>query len=89
MWQRIIPHQTRIMTNLPNPSLVKFGKHLKGLRTAKKISRKKMALLCDLTNEEIKNYEAGTVDVDLLSMVRLAAALKVALPVLMDYKDME
>jgi len=41
--------------------LIKFGKHLKTLRLSKKLSFRKMALLCNLDYADIKRFESGKV----------------------------
>jgi DNA-binding XRE family transcriptional regulator len=70
-----------------NPDLIRFGKHLKALRNDQKLSRKQVASLCNITEQKVKEYEVGTVDVTLLFMVRLAVVLQVELWKLIDYKD--
>jgi transcriptional regulator with XRE-family HTH domain len=57
--------------------LIQFGKHLKSLRLSKKLSFRKMALLCNLDYADIKRFESGRVNITLLTILQLAKALNV------------
>jgi len=57
--------------------LIQFGKRLKFLRQAKKLTLRKMALLCNVEYADIQRYENGKLNITLLSISELAKALEV------------
>ncbi len=57
--------------------LIQFGIRLKSLRQAKKLTLRKMALLCNVEYADIQRYENGKLNVTLLSIAELAKALEV------------
>lgn len=67
--------------------LIKFGKHLKTLRLSKKLSFRKMALLCNLDYADIKRFESGKVNITLLTLMQLAKALEVEASELLMFKN--
>ncbi|SDF81579.1 transcriptional regulator, XRE family [Mucilaginibacter pineti] len=66
--------------------LIQFGKHLKSLRLSKKLSFRKMALLCNLDYADIKHFESGKVNVTLLTILQLAKALEIEPKELLDFR---
>ncbi|HTK21048.1 MAG TPA: helix-turn-helix transcriptional regulator [Mucilaginibacter sp.] len=57
--------------------LIQFGKRLKFLRQTKKLTLRKMALLCNVEYADIQRYENGKLNITLLSISELAKALEV------------
>ncbi|MDO3645307.1 MULTISPECIES: helix-turn-helix domain-containing protein [Mucilaginibacter] len=66
--------------------LALFGKHLKSLRLSKKLSFRKMALLCNVDYADIQRYESGMVNITLLTVLQLAKALEVEPDELLRFK---
>ncbi|SDF84278.1 Helix-turn-helix domain-containing protein [Mucilaginibacter pineti] len=67
--------------------LIQFGKHLKALRLAKKLSFRKMAALCDLDYADIKKFESGKTNITYLTILQLAKALETEPKELLDFKN--
>ncbi|MES2063127.1 MAG: helix-turn-helix transcriptional regulator [Bacteroidota bacterium] len=65
--------------------LIQFGKRLKSLREAKKLTLRKMALLCNVEYADIQRYENGKLNITLLSTAELAKALEVEPKDLLDF----
>lgn len=65
--------------------LLQFGKRLKSLRQSKKLTLRKMALLCNIEYADIQRYETGQVNITLLSLAELAKALEVGPKDLLDF----
>jgi len=66
--------------------LIQFGKHLKSLRESKELTLRKMSLLCNVEYADIQRYEAGKLNITLLSIVELAKALEIDPKELLDFK---
>lgn len=65
--------------------LIQFGKRLKFLRQSKNLTLRKMALLCNVEYADIQRYEAGKLNITLLSLAELAKALEVEPKELLDF----
>lgn len=68
-----------------NPTLIKFGNNLKNLRQTQNLSTEKMAELCNLSHQEILEFEAGEVDVPFLMLIKIAECLNIPVGRLMDF----
>jgi len=58
------------------PSLRKFGANVRAKRDAKELSQEKLAELADLDRTYISSVERGARNISMLSVVRIAKALK-------------
>ena len=57
--------------------LVRFGKHLKTLRQAQKLTFRKMGTRCNIDYSDIQKFESGKINITLLTIIELAKALDV------------
>ncbi|MHC1747484.1 MAG: helix-turn-helix domain-containing protein [Cellulosilyticaceae bacterium] len=64
-----------------------LGQFIQQLRTEKKYSQRKLALLSDLSNTTISRIESDTVVPDLESLEKIASALKVDVGSLISYRN--
>ncbi len=64
-----------------------FGRRLRDLREAKGWSQERFAALVGLDRSYVGGVERGERNVSLENIARLARALEVPLPVLMDFND--
>ena len=64
----------------------KFGKKIKTLRIEKGWSQEKLALTADLDRTYVPGIEAGKRNVSIVVIEKLAKALEVNIPFLMDLK---
>jgi transcriptional regulator with XRE-family HTH domain len=60
----------------PEPSLKKFGANVRARRDAKELSQEKLAELAELDRTYISSVERGARNISMLSVVRIAKALK-------------
>ncbi len=60
----------------PEPSLKKFGANVRAKREAKVLSQEKLAELADLDRTYISSVERGLRNISMLSVIRIAKALK-------------
>ena len=58
--------------------LRRFGRRVRELRKAKRLSQEKLALACDLDRSYVGGIERGERNIGILNLHRLAAALDVA-----------
>jgi len=58
-------------------ALERFGKRLSELRKEKKLSFRKLAVLCEVDYSDIKKYEKGMKDLRLLTILDLSSGLNV------------
>ncbi|NHA02515.1 helix-turn-helix transcriptional regulator [Mucilaginibacter sp. HC2] len=70
-------------------TLIVFGKHLKTLRLAKKLTYRKMALLCNIDYSDIQKIESGKINITILTLRELAKALQLAPKDLIDFPGFE
>jgi transcriptional regulator with XRE-family HTH domain len=61
---------------VPEPVLKKFGANVRAKREAKELSQEKLAELADLDRTYISSVERGARNISMLSVVRIAKALK-------------
>jgi transcriptional regulator with XRE-family HTH domain len=66
--------------------LIKFGKHLAGLRKKKNLSYRKLAQKCDIEYPQIKRYEMGEVNMSFVALLELSKGLGISLKELIDYQ---
>ncbi len=57
--------------------LIQFGSHLRKLRLAKKLSYRKMAVLCNVDSSNIKKIEDGKLNSTVITIHELAKALEI------------
>jgi transcriptional regulator with XRE-family HTH domain len=67
----------------PDPRLI-FGKRVRELRVARKLSQEKLAELADLHRNYVGGVERGERNVSLLNIVKLAHGLRVRTTRLVD-----
>lgn len=60
----------------PEPALKKFGANVRAKREAKEFSQEKLAELADLDRTYISSVERGVRNISMLSVLRIAKALK-------------
>jgi len=60
----------------PEPALRKFGANVRAKRDAKKLSQEKLAEFADLDRTYISSVERGLRNISILSVARIAKALK-------------
>ena len=60
------------------PALKKFGANVRARREAKELSQEKLAELADLDRTYISSVERGLRNISILSVVRIAKALKIS-----------
>jgi transcriptional regulator with XRE-family HTH domain len=58
-------------------ALAEFGNRLNQLRKAKKLSFRKLAILCDIDYSDIKKFEKGEVNITILTLMELSIGLDV------------
>jgi transcriptional regulator with XRE-family HTH domain len=58
-------------------ALAEFGNRLNQLRKAKKLSFRKLAILCDIDYSDIKKFEKGEVNITILTLMELSLGLDV------------
>jgi transcriptional regulator with XRE-family HTH domain len=75
-----------MISEIDREALIKFGTHLRTLRVSKKLSFRKMALLCNLDYADIKRFETGKVNITMLTILQLAKALDLEPKDLLDFK---
>jgi transcriptional regulator with XRE-family HTH domain len=61
---------------VPEPVLKKFGANVRAKRESKELSQEKLAELADLDRTYISSVERGARNISMLSVVRIAKALK-------------
>ena len=61
---------------VPEPVLRKFGANVRAKRDAKELSQEKLAELADLDRTYVSSVERGARNISMLSVVRIAKALK-------------
>jgi transcriptional regulator with XRE-family HTH domain len=66
--------------------LVNFGKNLQEIREAQKLSLRELAALADVEHALIHRLEKGQTNPKLLTILRLAKALKISINKLMEFK---
>ncbi|MBD1364527.1 helix-turn-helix transcriptional regulator [Mucilaginibacter sp. ZT4R22] len=74
-----------MVSDLDKGLLIQFGKRLRSLRLSKKLTLRKMALLCNVEFADIQRYETGKVNITLLSLGELAKALEIEPKELLDF----
>lgn len=60
----------------PEPALKRFGASVRAKRDAKELSQEKLAELADLDRTYISSVERGARNISMLSVVRIAKALR-------------
>ena len=60
----------------PELSLKKFGANVRAKRDAKELSQEKLAELADLDRTYVSSVERGLRNISILSVIRIAKALK-------------
>jgi transcriptional regulator with XRE-family HTH domain len=71
----------------PELALKKFGSNVRARRDAKELSQEKLAELADLDRTYISSVERGARNLSVLSIVRIAKALKISAADLCDGID--
>ena len=74
-----------MIRELDKDILLHFGKHLKSLRQAKKLTFRKMALRCNIDYGDIQKIESGKVNITILTLIELAKALEIEPKLLLDF----
>ncbi|HRE65749.1 MAG TPA: helix-turn-helix transcriptional regulator [Cyclobacteriaceae bacterium] len=75
------------MMNRKKESLIQFGKRLSHLRKAKKLSFRKLAVLCDVDYSNIKKFEKGEKNITIATLMDLAIGLGVHPKELLNFND--
>lgn len=65
--------------------LKRFGYHLATLRKERKLSYRKLALVCDIDFADIRKYENGQINLTFSSLLELSKGLAIPLKELMDF----
>lgn len=65
--------------------LINFGIRLKYLRKSRKLSYRKLGLLCDVDFADIKKMEDGKINITLLTLENLSKGLTVEPKELLDF----
>ena len=73
---------------MPDHNLESFGNHMRRLRLQRKLSQEKMAELASLHRTYVGDIERGIRNPTLLSLVKIAKALNVALPELVSFSPL-
>ncbi len=68
-------------------ALVQFGKRLSYLRKAKKLSFRKLSVLCDVDYSDIKKIEKGDVNITVATLMDLAIGLGIHPKELLNFND--
>lgn len=66
--------------------LILFGKHIKSLRLAKKLTYRQMALNCNIDYGDIQKIESGKVNITLLTLRELAIGLDLPANTLLEFE---
>jgi DNA-binding XRE family transcriptional regulator len=66
--------------------LQKFGSHVRELRSARGITQENLAGLAGLSRQYIGDVERGTRNISLENIAKIAAALEITLPELLDFQ---
>jgi len=74
-----------MISDIDKEVLILFGKHLKSLRLAKKLTFRKMALRCNIDYGDIQKIESGKVNITILTLKELAKALELPPNKLLDF----
>ncbi len=69
--------------NRQDPSLIALGEAIRRMRQSKDLSQEKLALLCDVDRSYLGRVERGDNNAALLTLVRIASALKVSVAEIM------
>jgi len=69
--------------------IIAFGKHVKKLRTARKLSRETLAAYADIEVMQIYRIETGKVNTTLSTMYAIAKALEISPKELLDFEFSE
>lgn len=67
--------------------LIKFGEHLKKIRLSKGFSQRALAASCTIDHSDISKMEKGLINITLLTVQELAAALEVKPRKLLDFES--
>ena len=59
--------------------LIKFGNHLRGLRTSKKMTLEKVAFAADVEISQIYRIEKGKINPTLTTLIALSKALEISI----------
>ena len=58
-------------------ALAKFGKRLSQLRKGRKLSFRRLAILCNVDHSDIKKFEKGEVNITISTLMDLSVGLNV------------
>lgn len=72
---------------MTNPILIAFGEHLRKLRVQKGLSQEKLAEKAQLHRTYLGGVERGERNPTLMSLIRIAKALNVSLPTLLEFSE--
>ncbi|WEA01756.1 helix-turn-helix domain-containing protein [Mucilaginibacter sp. SJ] len=64
---------------------LRFGRHLKALRTSKNLSHRKLAAKCNVEFADIVRYEKGEINLTMKTLIELSIGLDIPLKELMDF----
>jgi transcriptional regulator with XRE-family HTH domain len=64
--------------------LIKFGNHLRGLRTSKKMTLEQLAFAADVELSQIYRIEKGKVNPTLTTLIALSNGLEISISDLLD-----
>lgn len=78
-----------MISELDKDVLLLFGKNLKALRLAKKLTYRQMALRCNVDYGDIQKIESGKVNITILTLIELAKALELPPKDLLDITGLE
>jgi transcriptional regulator with XRE-family HTH domain len=74
-----------VINNRDKVILLKFGKHLRELRLAKKLSQQELELKAEISKNQVGNIERGEVNITLITATAIAKALNISLRELFDH----
>ena len=78
-----------MISELDKDVLLLFGKNLKALRLAKKLTYRQMALRCNIDYGDIQKIESGKVNITILTLIELAKALELPPKDLLDITGLD
>ena len=79
----------KMISELDKDVLLLFGKNLKALRLAKKLTYRQMALRCNIDYGDIQKIESGKVNITILTLIELAKALELPPKDLLDITGLD
>jgi transcriptional regulator with XRE-family HTH domain len=67
-----------MISNKDKDVLKKFGRHVRQLRDSKGLSLRELSYTCNIDNSKISKIEQGKINVTVLTVLELSAALEIS-----------